>query len=174
MNNLGTKTIETERFILSKIKEITIDNRQEVNRFIIDNWYTTEMAVEGKLYDMSKMSGFVSYDDNSQITGLVTYIVTDDEYEIMSLDSVYENKGIGTKLVNKVVEKAKENKIGKIRLITTNDNINAIKFYQKRGFDLIKIYRNAVDVARSIKPEIPLYGDFDIPIKHEIEFEMKL
>lgn len=51
---------------------------------------------------------------------------------------------------------------------------NAIRFYQKRGFDMIKIHHNAVDVARKLKPSIPILGDFGIPIKHEIEFEMDL
>ena len=42
-----------------------------------------------------------------------------------------------------------------------------MKFYQKQGFDLVKVYKNAVESSRAIKPEIPLYGDFNIPIKHE-------
>ena len=61
--------------------------------------------------------------------------------------------------------------IKKLKLITTNDNLNAIKFYQKRGFDMTFIYVNAVEAARKIKPSIPEKGDYDIPIRHEIEFE---
>ncbi|WP_197537949.1 hypothetical protein [Clostridium bornimense] len=52
-----------------------------------------------------------------------------------------------------------------------NDNINAIKFYQKRGFDMIKIYHNAIEESRKLKPIIPLIGNYGIPIKHEIEFQ---
>ena len=62
----------------------------------------------------------------------------------------------------------------KIVLVTTNDNINALRFYQKRGFDMGRIYRNALDKSRSLKPEIPLVGENDIPLKHEIEFELLL
>lgn len=30
------------------------------------------------------------------------------------------------------------------------------------------------ETAGKLKPSIPLLGEFNIPIKHEIEFEMKL
>jgi len=59
-------------------------------------------------------------------------------------------------------------------LITTNDNINAIKFYQKRGFDLKAAHINAMDISRKLKPGIPLIGMHNIPIKHELEFEIIL
>ncbi|MDD4807247.1 MULTISPECIES: hypothetical protein [Caproicibacterium] len=42
-------------------------------------------------------------------------------------------------------------------------------FYQKRGFDMVQIFRNAVQASCRLKPSIPLTGDFDIPIRHEIE-----
>ena len=54
---------------------------------------------------------------------------------------------------------------------TTNDNLKAMGFYQRRGFDMARLYRNAVDAARSIKPEIPTVGEDGIPLRHEIEFE---
>lgn len=59
-----------------------------------------------------------------------------------------------------------------IVLITTNDNINAIRFYQKRGFDMAHLFRNAMDISRKLKPEIPLIGENSIPLRHEIEFEL--
>ena len=101
----------------------------------------------------------------------ITYIVYDGILEITSLDSLRENQGIGSMLVDRVVREAKERGLQKIVLVTTNDNINAIRFYQKRGFDMAHLFRNAVDVARKVKPEIPLVGEYAIPLHHEIEFE---
>ena len=92
----------------------------------------------------------------------------------MSLDSLTEKQGIGTALLNMVIQKAKEKDIQKIILITTNDNINAIRFYQRRGFDMVNLYRNMLDVSRKPKPEIPFIGENEIPLRHEIEFEMIL
>ncbi|MTK09300.1 MAG: hypothetical protein F8N38_19720 [Hungatella sp.] len=53
-------------------------------------------------------------------------------------------------------------------------NSFAIRFYKKRGFDLAGFYHNSLDISRKIKPAIPLLGNYDIPLKHEIEFEMIL
>ena len=94
--------------------------------------------------------------------------------EILSLDSLHEYKGIGTLLLNAAIGKARDSGLERIMLITTNDNLPALRFYQKRGFDLVQIRRNALEQARKIKPEIPLIGMDGIPIKHEIELELIL
>ena len=94
--------------------------------------------------------------------------------EILSLDSLQEHKGIGTSLLNAAIEEARNRGLERIMLITTNDNLPALRFYQKRGFDLVRIHRNMVEQARKIKPEIPLIGMDGIPLKHEIELEMIL
>ena len=59
-------------------------------------------------------------------------------------------------------------------LITTNDNLNALRFYQKRGFELVAVHRHAVDESRKIKPEIPLVGENGIPIRDELGLELAL
>lgn len=148
-------------------------NRDLINAFIKQHWYTTTMIIRGKEIDMTKVEGFY-FRERKNIIGLVTYIVYDNILEITSLDSLQENQGIGSKLVETVIREAKEREFQKIVLITTNDNINAIRFYQKRGFDMSRLFRNAMDVSRKLKPEIPLIGENSIPLRHEIEFELFL
>ncbi len=152
---------------------ITSENRDEVNQFISSHWFSMSMVVRGKVVDMTELDGFVVY-DSKEIIGLVTYRVKGHECEIMSMDSLKEKQGIGTSLVKKVIEKAKSLGCTRLKLITTNDNIYALKFYQKLGFDMTNLYRNALDLSRKLKPSIPLTGNFDIPLKHEIEFELNL
>lgn len=154
-------------------EKIHKDNRNTVNEFILKNWFSTTMAVRGRIVDMTKLDGIMA-SENNKIIGLITYEIVDDELEIMSLDSIYEKHGIGTKLINNVLNIAKGSNCTKIKLITTNDNINAIKFYQKRGFNISVIYKDAVAKARELKKEIPLIGDNDIPIRDEIEFILNL
>ena len=106
--------------------------------------------------------------------GLITYKISDDECEIITLDSTSEGCGIGTELINRVVGIAELHKCRRVWLITTNDNVDAIRFYQKRMFDLVNIHKNMVLEARKIKPQIPTYGYYGIEIKHELEFEYNL
>lgn len=53
---------------------------------------------------------------------------------------------------------ALENGCRVLRLTTTNDNLPALRFYQKRGFVLHRLLPGAVERSREIKPEIPLLG----------------
>jgi ribosomal protein S18 acetylase RimI-like enzyme len=155
------------------IKIISAENRKQINDFVCSHWFSTDMVVRGEIVDMTILDGFVVC-HSEIIIGLVTYRIKDNECEIMSLDSLREKQGIGTALVNKVIEIASQEKCTKIKLITTNDNINALLFYQKRGFDMVHLYHNALDISRKLKPSIPMLGEFDIPLKHEIEFEITL
>lgn len=155
------------------IKSISPDNRNEASKFIISKWHSTNIAIRGRIFDTSTMDGFIMYENNI-IIGLVTYIIDDYECEIMTLDSIKENQGYGTILLNKVIEAASCTECAKVKLITTNDNVNAFAFYQKRGFDLVCVYPYTVEYARRLKPSIPMFGDNNIPIKHELEFEIKL
>lgn len=149
---------------------ITPEIRGEVNNFIDERWHGLSMAIRGRLVDMTELGGIAAYEGDA-LAGLVTYAMENGECEIMSLDSVREGQGTGTLLIEAAIEKAREAGCGKVKLITTNDNINAMRFYQKRGFDMVCIYRNALDESRKLKPSIPLTGEHGIPIKHEIELE---
>lgn len=146
-------------------------DRAMINAFIRQHWYTTTMVIRGREIDMTQTEGFY-FRDGEDIIGLITYIFDDHVLEITSLDSLHENQGIGTALVNAVLSEAKARGLQRIVLVTTNDNINAIRFYQKRGFDMARLFRNSMDISRKRKPEIPLIGENAIPLRHEIEFEL--
>jgi ribosomal protein S18 acetylase RimI-like enzyme len=62
----------------------------------------------------------------------------------------------------------------RVWLITTNDNLEALGFYQKRGFVLAALHRNAMAETRRFKPNIPLIGMGGIPLRDELELERKI
>ena len=155
------------------IKPIDQADRKQIDAFIIQKWYTMQMVVHGETFDLGSADGFYTC-DGDEITGLVTFSVRGKEMEILSLDSLHEHRGIGTMLLNAAIEKARNLDLKRIMLITTNDNLSALRFYQKRGFDMIRLHRNALEQARRIKPEIPLTGTDGIPLRHEIELELIL
>ena len=60
-------------------------------------------------------------------------------------------------------------------MLTTNDNLDALRFYQRRGFRLAELRPGAVDRARErLKPEIPRTGEHGIPLRDELVLEMAL
>ena len=155
---------------MNEIERITYNTRELVNQFFIDNWFSTDMCIRGQVIDCTKVDGFLLQEDN-KIIGLITYTFFDDICEIISLDSKKEKQGIGSKLLHKVELIAKDKNCKVIKLITTNDNLNALKFYQKRGYHITKIYPNSMEMVRKIKPNVPLIGENGIPLRDEIELE---
>ncbi len=149
---------------------INEENRSDINSFISSHWLTTEMIIRGNMIDMTRVDGIAVYED-TEIIALLTYVINGNICEITSLDSLREGRGIAIELIKRISSIAKENQCSKIIAITTNDNINALRFYQKRGFDMVRLYHNALDISRELKPEIPFIGENDIPLRHEIEFE---
>jgi len=108
-----------------EIINISPENRKQINDFIRSQWFSTDMVVRGEVIDMTILDGFVAV-ESEKIIGLATYKISGNECEIMSLDSLKGEQGIGTALVNRVIEVATKEKCTKIKLITTNDNINAM------------------------------------------------
>jgi len=153
------------------IVEINKEIRKQVNNILINEWEATDIIIRGKVIDGTKLDGFVAI-DNNKIIGLITFIIEKEECEICSLNSFIENKGIGTNLINKVKEYAKQKNCTRLKLITTNDNIRGLEFYQRRGFMFSNIYKNAIENSRKIKPQIPIFADNGLPIRDEIELEM--
>lgn len=156
--------------MIDKIEKISSNTRNLVNQFFLDNWFSTDMSIRGKIIDCTKVDGFLLQEDNI-IIGLVTYTFFGDICEIVSLDSKKENIGIGSALLEEIEKVAINNKCKKMRLITTNDNMRALQFYQKRGYCLTKLYPNAMEEVRKVKPDVPILGDNDIPLRDEIELE---
>lgn len=149
-------------------------DRENVNKILINEWEATDIIIRGKIIDGTKLDGFIALKDD-KIIGLITYMIETNECEICSLNSFIQNKGVGTALINKVKEYAKEKKCTRIKLITTNDNIRGLEFYQKRGFIFSNLFKNSIEeYSRKLKPQIPLYADNGLPIRDEIELETKV
>jgi len=150
---------------------LTDVNRTAVDLFIRDEWGGPMVVSLGKLYDTSKLPGFIAVMDSRQM-GAVLYRLENDECEIEVLYSVEQNRGAGTALLDKIVAMAKKMGLRRVFLITTNDNAHAIRFYQRYGFSLKAVHIGSLAAGRLLKPGIPATGIDGIPLEHEFEFEI--
>lgn len=155
------------------VREKRADDAESLKALWTDHFGAPVVVVRARKHDPIKLPGFVAEGDG-KLLGAVTFLREEDEIEIITLDSAVENRGVGTALLDAVAKLAKEQGVWRLCLVTTNDNIRAIRFYQKRGWNLCGFYRDAVTAARKIKAQIPLTGEDGIPIRHEIEFELRL
>jgi len=147
--------------------------RNFVDSQIAESWAGPFVVTRGILHDTRTHPGFVAV-DNGAVVGYILYTIADGDCEITVLESIRKSQGIGRSLINVVINVAKDAVCHRVWLVTTNDNTHAIRFYQRLGFDLRTVHINAIEESRKLKPQIPLTGDDDIPIKHEFEFELRL
>ena len=156
-----------------QLRRITENDLPRLRQIWKKNWGDEFMVDRGVVYQPDHLEGFIAY-QGPDCVGEITYAFNDGDCEIVTLDSECEGQGLGTKLINAVVEEARKQNCRRVFLITTNDNLNALGFYQKRGFALVRIHRGAVTESRKIKPSIPLIGMNNIPLRDEIELEIVL
>jgi GNAT superfamily N-acetyltransferase len=146
------------------------NDNERIETYLINNWGGNFIVVKGKRYYCCDLQGVFAEGDSS-ILGICLYTIDDDELQIAMIESFNENKGIGSLLIKEIESIANESNIKRIWLIATNDNINAMRFYIKRGFSFRRIDRNSIEEYRKIKPGIPIIGHYGIPIIDELEFE---
>ena len=172
------------------IRPLERSDREWVAHFLDERWGTTQVVSRGKAVYGHLLPGFaaerVAPDETEAVEktaeaegkpnylGLITINAEEKQCEIMTLDSLEQGIGVGTGLVHAVEAWAKESGIKRLWLVTTNDNLAALRFWQKRGYKLVMIHRNSIAESRRIKPQIPITGIDGIPILDEIELEKLL
>src|SRR5262245_16778499 len=109
------------------------------------------------------------------LLGVATYVLGDGDCELLTLHAGTWFTGVGSALVAAVADVARRASCTRLWLVTTNDNVDALRFYQRRGFRLARLRPGAVDESRrTLKPEIPTLGDYGIELRDELELEMRL
>ena len=149
------------------LRPVADSDREFIRGFIAVRWGSELVIIHEKACYPAELPGFIAILDG-KFSGLVTYQIKNEVCEIVSLDSLVEKKGIGTALIEQVTSMATEAHCDHLWLITTNDNLNALGFYQKHGFHMVMVVPDAVTRARKQKAEIPLIGENGIPITDEI------
>jgi N-acetylglutamate synthase-like GNAT family acetyltransferase len=155
------------------VRPSTKEDKTWVTDLLTEWWASPTVVSRGKIHHADNLPGFIAERDNKP-AGLLTYSIDGENCEIVTMNSLVENIGIGSALVDTVKQAARRTGCKRLWLITTNDNTAAMRFYQKRGFILAAIHCNSIEQSRRLKPEIPITGNDGIPIRDEIEFELSL
>jgi DNA-3-methyladenine glycosylase I len=143
-------------------------DRAAVLRILVHSWGSGEVVTRGRVHPAHAYPGFIAVADDC-IVGLLTYRLHGGRCEVVSLDSLWAGRGVGTRLLRTAERAARRAGCREAWLITTNDNLHAIGFYQKRGWLLRRVHQGAVARSRRLKPSIPMVGIDGIPLRDEIE-----
>ena len=140
---------------------------------MVEFWGSELQVVHQSVYRPAELPGLLA-ERAGRVVGLLTYQVSDEMLEVVTLNAIERRTGVGTILMEAVAADARQLRCQEIRLTTTNDNLDAIRFYQRRGLRLVALRPSAVDRARLEKPEIPLVGDYGIPLRDEIDLARRV
>jgi GNAT superfamily N-acetyltransferase len=156
------------------VRPIRAADRPWVERAVRAEWGSDRSVSRGRLTERSSaLPGFLAQRGAERL-GVVLLREDGDELEVVILLALVRRAGVGSALLRAAEEEAVRQHSRRLWLITTNDNLDAIRFYQRRGWDLVALHRDALAESRRLKPEIPETGQFGIPIRHELEFEAPL
>lgn len=151
----------------------TREDNEFLKMFFDEHWGGTKMISKGIIYNAID-ENVLLYKAGNDIKGVLVFTQNKDFCEILTLEALEKFHGIGSKLLSHLELMMLKEGITKIKLITSNDNLDAMRFYQRKGFSFKSIYKDAIREARILKPEIPYLGNNDIEIKDEIEFEKEI
>jgi GNAT superfamily N-acetyltransferase len=152
-----------------RVREATEADRAALHSFLSQR-HSAVVARIGRVENALDHPALIAEDDDGALAGVLTYVVTGDECEILTLHAATQWTGAGTALIEALERKAR-----RLWLITTNDNVDALRFYQRRGFRLAELHPGAVDESRRrLKPEIPETGEYGIPLRDELLLEKEV
>lgn len=156
------------------IRAIEPADRPAIRRIQVEVWGAEISIGHGIAFRPAELDGFVAM-DGSEIIGILTYTPpSNGTMEIVTIDALRQREGIGTQLIDAAVSEAASLGANRIVLTTTNDNVDALRFYQRRGFRLCALRPGQVHESRKLKPEIPLVGSYGIPLTDELELEREV
>jgi ribosomal protein S18 acetylase RimI-like enzyme len=143
-------------------------------REFLEGHHSAVVARRGELVSPVTSAAIVGYDTGA-VAGVLTYDIADAACEVRTLHVARQWHGLGSRLIDEVAGIARRAGCRTLWLVTTNDNVDALRFYQRRGFRLSAVRCGAVDEARrTIKPQIPALGNYGIPIRDELELSRDL
>lgn len=155
------------------IRETSEGDQEFILRVMHDHWGSDKIVTRGRVHIPAKLPGLIAEIEGEPV-GLITYDIYGRECELITMNALRSGLGIGTALLGKLADIARDQNCRGIWLITTNDNVDAMRFYQRKGFYFVAVHRDAIKYSRKLKPEIPEIGNHGIPIRDEIELVLPL
>jgi ribosomal protein S18 acetylase RimI-like enzyme len=153
------------------VREATNTDRAAARELFERDFGRTRIVAFGEVMDIDQMPALVAL-MTDEPAGALAYRIHGDALHIVALatDPMWQRSGVGGQLV--VEAELLARRLGLMRLVvaTTNDNLPALFFYQRRGYRLTDLAANSVmtHTGRHV------LGFGGIPVRDEVRLEKKL
>jgi GNAT superfamily N-acetyltransferase len=153
------------------VREATDADRASARALFERDFGRTKIVAFGEVMDVDEMPVLVAVVTNEP-AGALAYRLLGDALHIVALatDPMWQRSGVGAYLVAEAELLARRLKLTRLVVATTNDNLPALYFYQRRGYRLTELARDGIiDHTGKALP-----GFASIPVRDEIRLEKKL
>jgi GNAT superfamily N-acetyltransferase len=150
-----------------------ITDRAFLEELLRLRWSGGALVLRGKIVHPKDVEAIAAYHEG-RLAGVATWLLEGPVIYLVTLNNISDQRGVGMALLDATMQLGREKGSALLRVIVTNDNLNALGFYQRRGFRIIAVTPGAVDMIRTLLPNIPIMGANRIPIRDEIELEIAL
>jgi GNAT superfamily N-acetyltransferase len=153
------------------VHEATDRDRAVVRDLFQRDFGRTQIVAFGDVMNVDEMPALVAltYED---VSGALAYRLRGDGLHIVALatDALWQRSGVGGHLVAEAELLARRLSLARVIVTTTNDNVQALYFYQRRGYRITAVVPGSV-IAQT-KQERDGFGG--IPVRDEVQLEKRL
>jgi GNAT superfamily N-acetyltransferase len=157
-----------------EVRDLREEERPWLAEALRESWFGETVLARGREWRPASLPALVALDDSGEPVGIATWTVERDTADLVTLNALVPGQGIGRLLIDAVARAARDAGARHLRVMTTNDNLRALRLYQRAAFRLSEVRPGAVDEARLAKPSIPEIGNDGIPIRDEIDLVREL
>ena len=153
------------------VREATDADRVTARELFERDFGRTRIVAFGEVVDIDQMPALVAV-MREQAAGALAYRLHGDALHIVALatDPMWQRSGVGGHLVAEAELLARRLGLKRLVVSTTNDNLPALYFYQRRGYRLIDLATNSI-IAHTGQEVAGFAG---IPVRDEVRLEKKL
>ena len=154
------------------VREVADAEREAALELFRRDFGRTGIVAFGQLMDLDAAPTLVA-EMEGEIGGALAYRLVDAGLHIVALatDPMWQRSGVGGYLVAEAELLARRLQIPKVIVSTTNDNLPALYFYQRRGYHVADWVPNAA-ARHSKESAVPGFGG--IPVRDEVRLEKLL
>jgi ribosomal protein S18 acetylase RimI-like enzyme len=153
------------------VREATDADRPAARELFERDFGRTQAIAFGEVMDIDQMPALVAV-MHVEPSGALAYRLLGDALHIVALatDPMWQRSGVGGHLVAEAELLARRLKLTRLVVSTTNDNLPALYFYQRRGYRLTDLVPNSIS-ARTHREQGGFAG---IPVRDEIRLEKRI
>ena len=155
------------------VRDFEAADHEWAERLISSHQDSRMVARLGELIDPLTLPGIVAELDGRPVA-LTTCSESERGFELLTLHSEVPGQGAGTLLLETALQVAASSGCKRLWLVTTNDNLAALRFYLRRGMRVAAVHGDAVARDRELKPEIAATNQQNgIQLRDLVELELR-